>query len=272
MVTDHLINSIFPFLERGNHIVVNALWNELQRRQDLLEDFKLKKIKQKMKEMNITSEVNDQTEFGFYKTRNTANEVVEVDQAPQKKNRHKAEFTVGQVIRGHTVLEVNQIRGNGYSLKVKVPGQEDILEISQSKFKEKIGIREYKKRTKSPTQPSQPNKSLSVNDSNTTFHPQKYLVGQFVGNREILKVRKNNRGRIKGFGYLIVDKDGKTKRWVKQSELHGKVTVGPLANNKHISDISVVKDTVPFSDKKQVIVKEEIKKMGFMDRVKMLFA
>lgn len=268
MTDDHLQNAINIFMKTNNHIVLDALYDELARRKRLADN-----IKQKIKQMtnNNTNNVTVQTQFEF--AENTIKEAVKAAETMQStenvENYIKAEFTKGQVVGAYTIIDISSTNNRGYTLTVQKTGENAPFVISQSKFKEKIGIRKYKNSKKKANNKSPAKKK---NDAPTVKNKavcieQKYKVGYIVGSREILRVRKSNKGVAKGFGYYVKDANGK-KYWMKQSQLKGNVTKNTIPTTPTVDDYAVKEE--PASNNNDI--KQEIRKLSFFDKVKMLFS
>ena len=266
MVDDHLQNAINIFMRTNNHIVLEALCEELARRKRLADN-----VKQKIKQMT-NNNTTTQTEFGFAESQSTYNEALKAAETLQTsehiENYIKAEFTKGQIVGPYTVIDISSSNHRGYTLTVQKDGEASPFIISQSRFKEKIGIRKYKKTKKQEAKKAPAKKtSQPVVKNKSVFHEQKYKVGYVVGSREILRVRRSNKGVAKGFGYFVKDANGK-KYWMKQSQLKGEVikntptVVTPTVDDYAVKDVPAANNDI----------KEEIKKLSFFDKVKMLFS
>lgn len=267
MADDHLQNAINIFMRTNNHIVLEALCEELARRKRLADN-----VKQKIKQMT-NNNTTTQTEFGFAESQTTYSEALKAAETLQSsenmENYIKAEFTKGQVVGPYTIVEVSSTNNRGYSLVVQKNGEEAPFVISQSRFKEKLGMRNYKKAKKKTTKkaPVKKKAEASVVNNKVTYIEQKFKVGYIVGSREILRVRRSNKGVAKGFAYFVRDAKGK-KYWMKQSQLKGEVIKNTAPSNTPTVDDYAVKDTPPANN----VIKEEIKKLSFFDKVKMLFS
>lgn len=266
MADDHLHNTINIFMRTNNHIVLEALCEELARRKRLADN-----VKQKIKQMTNNNNTTTQTEFNFAESQSTYNEALKAAETLQSseniEHRYKAEFAKGQVVGVYTVIDISVTNNRGYSLVVKKDGEETPFVISQSKFKEKLGMRNYKKSKKKAIKkaPSKNKDDTTVTKNNPVYMEQKYKVGYIVGSREILRVRRSNKGVAKGFGYFVKDAKGK-KYWMKQSQLKGEVIKNtPTVPTPTVDDYAV-KD-VPAANS----IKDEIKNLSFFDKVKMLF-
>lgn len=269
MSDEHLQNAINIFMRTNNHIVLEALSEELARRIKLAEI-----IKQKIKQMTNTSNNTDtQTQFDFAENQNTLNEAASVAETLQPtetvENYMKAEFVKGQVVKEYTILDIISTNHRGYTLTVKKEGEEFPFNIAQSKFKEKIGIRKYKKKSKKKLSKKAVSKEKIVfSKKNVVVYPQKYEIGYLVGNCEILDVRKNNRGITRGYGYFIKNANGK-KYWVKQSQLRGEV-IKKSKPTPTVDDYAA-KEVTETANNNRVDIQKEIKNMSFFNRLKMLF-
>lgn len=261
MADEHLHSTIDIFMRTNNYVVLAALREELEYRKNRAEN-----EKQKIKEMKST---NTQTEFSFVEKQNTINEAVKASETLQSsKNtdncRRGPEFTKGQVIGAYTVIDISITNNRGYSMVVKKNGEETPLVISQSKFKEKLGMRDYTKKSKKKTIKNKDNAAASDIKKTTIYFEQKYKVGDIVGSREILRVRKSNKGVAKGFGYFVKNAKGK-KLWMKQSQLKGEVT--------HKTTPSITPTVDDYAVKEYPLdIKQEVQKMSFFDKVKLLFS
>jgi hypothetical protein len=261
MADEHLHRTIDIFMKTDNYIVLAALREELEYRKTRAEN-----EKQKIKQMKITM---SQSEFSFVEKQNTYNEAVKASENIQEEatveNFLKAEFTKGQVIGEYTVVDIASTNHRGYTLTVQKNGEESTFVMPQSKFKKKLGFyKSGKKKKKTTVKASPKQQNVKQAPTNTTVCAQKYKIGDIVGSREVLNVRKNNRGRTKGYGYYVKDANNK-KYWIKQSELLGKVSYKATPSTTPTVDDYAVKET-------HLDIKREIKKMGFFDKVKMLFS
>lgn len=276
MSEEHLHNAINSFLKTNNHIVLDALYNELKHRKNKADEIK-QKIKNTMNSNNNThTEQPVQTEFGFDQS-NTATEAAKVAETLNKTDTNylPQEFFKNQVIKGYTVVDVESTNNRGYVLIVRKEGEENTMRISQSKFREKVGLRVYNKNKDAKKQKAPKAKAVKqvVQQNNVKkIIEQKYQIGDVVGSYQILDVMRSNKGITGGFKYRVKDKYGKKKPfWVKQSRLGGNVVNVIKKQPATIDDYSGEAAKQPAANIQPVDIKAEIKKMSFFDKIKALF-
>ena len=277
MSEEHLHNAINSFLKTNNHIVLDALYNELKHRKNKADEIK-QKIKNTMNSNNNThTEQPVQTEFGFDQS-NTATEAAKVAETLNKTDTNylPQEFFKNQVIKGYTVVDVESTNNRGYVLIVRKEGEENTMRISQSKFREKVGLRVYNKNKDAKKQKAPKAKAVKqvVQKNNVKkIIEQKYQIGDVVGSYQILDVMRSNKGITGGFRYLVKDKYGKKKPfWIKQSALCGNVVNVIKKQPATIDDYSGEAVKQPAANIQPVDIKAEIKKMSFFDKIKALFS
>lgn len=275
MSEEHLHNAINSFLKTNNHIVLDALYNELKHRKNKAEEIK-QKIKNTMNNTSYNAEPV-QTEFGFDQT-NTATAAAKAAETLNKtenQNYLPQEFFKDQVIKGYTVVDVESTNNRGYVLIVRKEGEENTMRISQSKFREKVGMRVYNKNKDAKKQKAPKAKAVKqvVQQNNVKkIIEQKYQIGDVVGSYQILDVMRSNKGIHGGFKYRVKDKYGKKKPfWIKQSALGGNVVNVIKKQPATIDDYSGETVKQPAANIQPVDIKAEIKKMSFFDKIKALF-
>lgn len=279
---EHLHNAINSFLKTNNHIVLDALYNELKHRKNKADEIK-QKIKNTMNNTSYNAEPV-QTEFGFDQT-NTATAAAKAAETLNKtenQNYLPQEFFKDQVIKGYTVVDVESTNNRGYVLIVRKEGEENTMRISQSKFREKVGMRVYnKKKVAKQKAPKAKAVKQHIQQNNAKkIIEQKYQIGDVVGSYQILDVMRSNKGIHGGFKYRVKDKYGKKKAfWIKQSRLGGNVVNVIKKQPATIDDYSGEAAKQPAANtvnnninNQPADIKAEIKKLSFFDKIKVLFS
>lgn len=237
----HLQNVINTFMNSTNHVVLEALYKELERRTTLanIQKQKIIEIKNKMKNDVTQSEfITIVDESTTKNATDTSTLVGDVGKTSLERiiNPYPQCFEKGELIDNrYFIVDVNSENRRGYKYLIKDNTTNDIEEIGQAIFLKRIG----RPRAENTAKPKK-NRSNKVSTRkyikpNGTHLVQRYNEGDLVGKYTILSSRR----AVKGYGGIVYKvKNTKTSeiKSIKQSSMTGLHVPAPKTINQFLQD------------------------------------
>jgi hypothetical protein len=273
----HLENAINTFMGTTNHIVLEALYKELERRTTLanIQKQKIIEIKNKMK--------NETTQLSFIETLDegttqTATEVTtsvgNSKKSPVNRiiNPFQQRFKKGELIDNrYFIVDVNSANNRGYKYHVRDNTTNNTQEIRQSIFLKQIGYSPAENTKKSNKKKEMAEKPKIKSKTPDGSHlERKYNIGDLIGIYEVLSFRRSRKG-FGGIVYTVRNTKTSETKTMKQSILKSAYYIAAKDNaNKFLQENKEEKIVANVTKSKKHALQPT--KQTFIQRVKSAWA